>query len=223
MLAFALGVLSSLVATIVYVVSLRVSLRWWRAYPRGIRLVAPDREWYLKRIADLIRSNKNRLFYKGFTGFDLFSSEVIKSAFDETRTDNWSEFVFVLTEPNSPAFDSERNRYYTRAHLEHLQETVRQYLQERLLPCVRVRDGGTCGVFWIPEEKNFQNVLILDDEAFIFLRGFTETKGPAGQIIVNVTFSKAPELVRELLLFMKERYLRLARAMPSSDGRVVSR
>ena len=221
MFEFVLGVLASLVATIIYVVASRASLRWWRAYPRGIRIVATDREWYLSRIADLIRSNKNRLFFKGFTGFDLFSSEMIKSALDATRTDNWNEMVFVLTDPDSSAFDSERNRYYTRTHLTHLQETVRQYLQERLLPCVRVRDGGICGVFLIPEDKNFLNLLVLDDEAFIFLRGFTETKGPAGQIIVNVTLSKAPELVRELLVFMKERYLRLARTVPS-NGKVVS-
>ncbi|NTW99156.1 MAG: hypothetical protein HGB35_04355, partial [Geobacteraceae bacterium] len=77
---FLLGVLSSLAASFLYVVLTRTSLRWWRSYPRGIRFVEPERDQYIHKIGELIRSNRNSLFFKGFTGFDLFSSDIIKSA-----------------------------------------------------------------------------------------------------------------------------------------------
>lgn len=220
---FLLGVVSSLIASLIFVWASKVTfewIQWLRAFPKGIRLVALDRHAYLKRIAALIRSNKKRLFFRGLTGFDLFSSDIVKMAFDETKVDSWEELVFVLTDPKSKAFSSEPDKSLTPERLTRLQQTVIDFLNDYFFAKPPTSDKTTKrGIFYIEEDKNLFNMLILDTEAYIFFRGFTARhKAATGQVIVNINLQKCPELVEALISHVKEYYLQSCTPYELSDS-----
>jgi hypothetical protein len=209
---FVAGVVSSLVASILLLVLSRTSLRRLRGFPRGVQLLEPVREEYTKDIASQIRTNSRTLFFKGLTGYDLFSSEHIQSALTEIRTDGWEELVFVLTDPSSPAFHAEPSKYYTAQRLSDLQQIVVDFLDDKLI--ASVRPDGNCirGVFHIPEERTMVNLLVLDNEAIIFFRGFTPKEGPSGQVIVKVNLTKCSPMIKELITSVKSYYIERCKA-----------
>lgn len=178
---FVLGVVSSLAASVIFVWVSKLSfewIRWMRSIPKGIRFVSLDRHAYLKRISMLIRNNKRKLFYKGITGFDLFSSDIVKLALDETKVDGWEQIVFILTDPKSKAFSSEPDKSYTPERLARLQQTVVDFLTVCLFATPPASDKTTKkGIFYIEEDKNLFNLLVLDSEAYVFFRGFSARLG----------------------------------------------
>lgn len=204
---FVLGVVSSVFASVIVVAASRVSLRWLRAFPRGVEFVRPNRHEYVSRIAAQIRQNRNALFFKGMTGYDLFSADLIRSALEETRVDVWKQIVFVLTSPKSPAFHTEPNRFYTAERLAGLQKVAVDFLNERALATARPNEACTRGIFYVTEPLTLINLLVLDSEAFVFFRGFTDAEGPAGQVIVRLQLSKCPQLIRDLVEYVRRYYI----------------
>jgi len=204
---FVLGVVSSVFASVIVIAASRMSLRWLRAFPRGVEFVRPNRHEYVSRIAAQIRQNKNTFFFKGLTGYDLFSADLIRSALEETRVDTWKQIVFVLTRPMSPAFHVEPNRFYTAERLAGMQKIVVDFLNERLLEVARPSEACTRGVFYVTESSTLINLLVLDNEAFVFFRGFTNTEGPAGQVIIRLQLLKCPQLIRDLVEYVRQHYI----------------
>jgi hypothetical protein len=203
-----LGILSSLIASLIFIKLTKLSFRLYRSFPKGVRFISPNRDVYLKMIANLISQNEQTFFFKCITGYDLFSSEIIKESFDNKRMDCWKELFFVFTHPKSRAFQTEPNPLYTPGKLERFQQTVLDYIQDRLFENLPNSGNPQRGIYFIDEDKNLFNLLILDTEAFVFFRGFTQEKGAKGQIIINVNLTKCPVLVKELIEFVKNYYLK---------------
>jgi hypothetical protein len=126
--------------------------------------------------------------------------------------DDWKEVMFVLVCPTSDAFAAEQNPYNTAERVIGLQRVVVDFLSEKLLSATRPNKDCTHGVFYVKESIALVNLLVLDDYAFVFFRGFTKTEGPAGQVIVKIQLSKCPQLLRELFDLIQRYYIGLCKS-----------
>jgi hypothetical protein len=121
--------------------------------------------------------------------------------------DTWKQLVFVLTSPHSPAFQAEPNRFYIADRLASFQKVVVDFLTERLPALARSDEACIRGIFYVSESKTLINLLVLDSEAFVFFRGFTEAEGPGGQVIIRLQLSKCPQLICDLIDHVRQYYI----------------
>jgi len=63
------------------------------------------------------------------------------------------------------------------------------------------------GIYYITESLSVINLLVLDSEAFVFFRGFNKAEGASGQVIIRLDLLRCPELIRELVAFVKQHYI----------------
>ena len=215
------GVLASLVAAFIFTALTRATVRTLRSFPHGIRFLKPDRQAYTARIASLLREHTHCLFFKGLTGYDLFSSELIRSALEQKHIEHWENFILLLTSSRSPAFHAEPNPYYTATRLAALQKIVVDFVRERVLSRAKETRGSIKGIFYVHEHNTLLNILVLDTEAFFFIRGFTRAEGPSGQIIVNVDLLRCPPLVRDFVAHLRQHYIDRVNAIQGSASTTI--
>ncbi len=155
-----------------------------------------NRSNYCKEIAELISSSKKFLFYKAFTGFDLLTNEAVKSALREISIIQLDELNIVFTQVNSLAYENELNPKYNKEYLHNLHQIAIDTLKANL--------SNHHNLYYINEERNLIMMIMNENRAYVFFRGFTNLHASDGLLVFRIDLINTFPLLNSLIFFLKD-------------------
>ena len=170
---------------------------------RGVKVISNSRSAYCQEAASLLEGSKKFLFVKSFTGFDLFTHEIVKAAIRNIASDTIEEINIIFTDSKSKAFTSELNQKYTVDYLCNLHKIAYDSLQSNL--------KGNHNIYYLDEDRCLIMMLMNESTAYIYFRGFTILHAAEGLLIFKIDLTKTIPLLSNLLLYVKDYFINKAK------------
>jgi len=175
---------------------------------RGVKIISNNRSTYCHEVATLLESSNNFLFVKSFTGFDIFTHEIVKEAIRKIASDTIKEINIILTGLKSKAYTNELNNRYTFDYLCSLHKMA----CDSLLSNLKVKHN----LYYLDEDRSLIMMIMNESSAYVFFRGFTTLHASDGLLIFKINLTNTIPLLSNLLLFLKDYFIKKAKSQQNS-------
>jgi hypothetical protein len=170
---------------------------------RGVKIISNNRSTYCQEAASLLEGSRKFLFIKSFTGFDLFTHEIVKGVVRNIASDTIEEINIIFTDLNSKAYANELNQRYTIDYLINLHKIAYDSLQSNL----KVKHN----VYYLDEDRCLIMMIMNELAAYIYFRGFTTLNAADGLLIFKIDLTNTIPLLSNLLLYLKDYFINKAK------------
>lgn len=166
---------------------------------KGVDIIGNDSSVYIREMAKCLKKMEKTFIYKGLTGHEFFSNSQLRKSIAESNLHKINSFSCFFTDPNSKAYENEETTISNRNSLLKKHMVCREYLVKVIDEIKDRNKKVTFDVRYYQENKNMLNLVQIDDDAFVFIRGFNKIKGLGNQIVLKINLNKCNPIISSIV------------------------
>jgi len=173
---------------------------------KGIRILGNDSTKYKEKFSKSLENMENISIYKGLTGHEFFSNTKLRRCISSSKLHKIKMFQCFFSDPKSKAYENEVSTISDRKSLIKKHAVTREYLMKVISEIKERNKNVKIDIRYYDEYKNMINIVRVDDDVFLFIRGFDRIKDLGNQIVFFINMKKCNQVVKAIVNSIFEKY-----------------